>query len=569
MKRVRAQPLSNLRLRERARDGATVRGAARQESDALRQMQLLEVTQLELEQQSVVLEALLRRRDVATENLQLYAELYEQAPVAYFSLSSDGLVTRANLAAARLLGQPRTSLLGQSFEQFIEPDGQPALRQFLQGVGASGARGALELRLRVAGACEVRIVVSAELGGDGCCLVMSELGDRHERELARRLAFQVLDSIEEGVLVCDGERRIVAVNPAFSRLSGYQAEQAIGRDPAFLGRPGGHPPGYHRHAMEQLCAQGIWQGEVHNLRRDGTPYLAAMSLTVLRDAAGAITHLIGVFSDITERKRAEHAQQQWSLELDARVGARTAELTAANRRLQQEVAERKRAEQALHESREQLRRLADHLATLKEDERKQIARDIHDELGQNLLALRIDVSMLRARTEARHPRLHERASAVLDNVDSSIRSVRGIMNELRPTVLDLGLQAAIEWQVGQFRQRSGLECVLLLPDDGVFAAIPSGADIVLFRSLQEALSNIMRHAHASQVLVRLDAARGWLQLTVSDNGIGIAPRQRGGSSFGLIGIAERVAALGGRFEISPYLSGQGGCLTMRFPLLPA
>ncbi len=158
---------------------------------------------------------------------------------------------------------------------------------------------------------------------------------------------------------------------------------------------------------------------------------------------------------------------------------------------------------------------------------------------------------------------------MLDNVDSSIRSVRGIMNELRPTVLDLGLQAAIEWQVGQFRQRSGLECVLLLPDDSVFAAIPAGADIVLFRSLQEALSNIMRHAHASQVMVRLDAARGWLQLTVSDNGIGIAPRQRGGSSFGLIGIAERVAALGGRFEISPYLAGQGGCLTMRFPLAQA
>ncbi|WP_295999868.1 chemotaxis protein CheB [Rugamonas sp.] len=401
--------------------------------------------------------------------------------------------------------------------------------------------------------------------GDGR-MIVSDISDRDLREDGRRRAYAVLDNIDEAVMVTDAANRIVAVNPAFSRITGFLAEETLGRDPSFLGR-GINPPKLHAAAWRALLGQGRWHGEVVNARKDGTTFVAGMSLTAMRADDGAIGNFVAVFSDISARKQSETALQELTRELDARVLARTAELTDANRKLMLEVAERIRAEAALRRSREQMRQLAEHLATVKENERRRIAREIHDELGQNLLALRIDISMLRARTESTHPRLHKRVNAVLQNVDTTIRSVRGIMNELRPPVLDLGLQAAIEWQVGEFRKRSGLVCQLVMPDGAVFAAIPAEVEIVLFRSLQESLTNVQRHSSATQVEVRLALSEGRLALSVSDNGLGIAPEQRAkNGSFGLIGIGERVGALGGRFDIGAYAAGSGCTLTMSFAL---
>lgn len=535
--------------------------------DALRQLHELQVSQIELELQHEALTALQRQRDAAEADLNQYAVLYDQAPAAYLSVDRDGVISRANLAAGILLGRAREQLMGRTLEQFVAPEGQPALRRFLAELFASGARSALEVPLfgdieRIA-----RLEANLDEAKLRCRMIVTDMGDQHARDAARRRAFVVLDSIGEGVLVCDPQRRIVAVNPAFTRLTGYLAEEALGRDPAFLGMPDAHPPGYHAQAMRQLLQAGVWLGEVCNRKRDGTRLLTSMSLTVVRADDGRIDYFIGVFSDITERKRSEQALINLSRELDQRVVERTAALTAANLRLQQEAAERARAEVALHQSREQLRKLADHLVTVKEDERKRIAREIHDELGQNLLALRLDAAALHIRAGVRHPRLSRRAEVVLDNVDATIRSVRGIMNELRPAVLDLGLQAAFEWQVGEWRKRSGVACRLLLPDEAVMAAIEADVGMVLFRSLQESLLNVQRHAQASDVEVCLRVQGDWLELRVADNGVGIAPAKRNkNGSFGLIGIAERVAALGGRFLLEPYVPGRGCALTIGFAL---
>jgi PAS domain S-box-containing protein len=509
-------------------------------------------------------------RDLAEAAREHYAVLYDQAPAGYLSLDPEGRITRANHAAGDLLGCRREELHGRSFEQFVAPQAQAGLRRFLAELLVGGQRAVLEVPLfaRLGGAQrQVHIEANLDVAARKCRMILTDIGSADAREAARRRAFQVIDSMGEGVMVCDTEKRIVSVNPAFTTLTGYPVEEALGRDPRFLGRPGAHPVGYHAEAMRCLCTYGKWQGEVFNRRRDGIPYVAAMSLTVIRDEEGAISYFIGVFSDITARQRAEADLLKLSRELDRRVAARTAELTEANRLLMQEVAERKRTEAALHESRDQLRKLAEHLETVKEDERKRIARDIHDELGQNLLALRIDISMLSARTGERHARLHQRVSGVLENLDTTIRSVRGIMNELRPAVLDLGLQAAMEWQAAEFRKRTGMTCALTLPDEATFATITSDLAIVLFRGMQEALSNVRRHAHASHVDIVLAARGGRLVFSVADNGIGIAPHQRGKSeSFGLIGMAQRVAALSGSFEVSQYVPGGGCTLTLGFDL---
>lgn len=541
------------------------------DSDELKRWHELQVSQIELDMQNVALAEVQSERDQAEADRERYAALYDQAPAGYVSLDSEGRITRANQAAGELLDCRAGELTGKSFEQFVAPQAQAGLRRFLAELLVSGRRAVLEVPLfparRDGARRQVHIEANLDVAARKCRMILTDIGSAGAREAARRRAFQVIDSMGEGVMVCDVEKKIVFVNPAFTTLTGYPVEEALGRDPRFLGRPGAHPLGYHAEAMRCLCAYGKWQGEVFNRRRDGTPYTAAMSLTVIRDGDGAISHFIGVFSDITARQRAEADLLKLSHELDGRVAARTAELTEANRLLVQEVAERKRTEAALNESREQLRKLAEHLETVKENERKRIARDIHDELGQNLLALRIDISMLSARTSARHARLHQRVNGVLENIDTTIRNVRGIMNELRPAVLDLGLQAALEWQASEFRKRGGMTCALTLPGEAVFAQVPAELEIVLFRSLQEALSNVLRHAGASHVDIVLAARGGRLVFSVADNGVGMAPDRRAkNESFGLIGMAQRVAALGGSFEVSRYVEGGGCTLTLGFDL---
>jgi PAS domain S-box-containing protein len=541
------------------------------DSDTLKRWHELQVSQIELDLQNVALAEVQSERDLAEAAREHYAVLYDQAPAGYLSLDAEGRITRANQAAGELLDRGRDELLGKTFEQFVAPRAQAGLRRFLAEMLVNGRRAVLEVPLfsahRAGGSRQVHLEANIDREAGKYRMILTDMGSVDVREDARRRAFQVIDSMGEGVLVCDADKHIVSVNPAFTTLTGYSVEEALGRDPRFLGRPGAHPAGYHAEAMRCLRSYGRWQGEVFNRRRDGVPYVAAMSLTVIRDDDGAITHYIGVFSDITARQRAETDLLELSRELDGRVAARTAELTEANRLLMLEVGERKRTEAALHESREQLRKLAEHLETVKEDERKRIARDIHDELGQNLLALRIDISMLSARTSERHARLHRRVNAVLGNVDTTIRNVRGIMNELRPAVLDLGLQAALEWQAAEFRKRSGMTCALALPDEATFAAIAPDMEIVLFRSLQEALSNARRHAHATHVDISLEARGQRLVFSVADNGIGLAPHERSKSeSFGLIGMAQRVAALGGSFEVGEYVPGGGCTLTIGFDM---
>lgn len=203
----------------------------------------------------------------------------------------------------------------------------------------------------------------------------------------------------------------------------------------------------------------------------------------------------------------------------------------------------------LQQSHQKLRRLAAHADQIKEGERKRIAREIHDELGQNLLALRIDADMLLARTGERHPLLHARARSTLEQIDATIKSVRQIINDLRPTVLDLGLSAAVAWQIAEFRRRTGIQCDLVESHQDI--QVGDHCATALFRILQESLSNISQHASATRVRVELRAEDEWIAMTVGDNGVGL---QDGGrqkpSSFGLVGIEERIKILGGRFSVT-------------------
>jgi signal transduction histidine kinase len=207
------------------------------------------------------------------------------------------------------------------------------------------------------------------------------------------------------------------------------------------------------------------------------------------------------------------------------------------------------SEARLQKSNENLRRLAAHAESIKEIERKRIAREIHDDLGQNLLALRIEADLLASRTEKHHPRLNARARWTLQHIDTTIKSVRQIINDLRPNVLDLGLNAAVGWQIAEFRRRTGIECELI--EDTQDAMVDDRSATALFRILQESLTNVLRHAQATKVQVELRVERYWTSMTISDNGVGLpASGSHKPGSFGLVGVEERVKILGGRFSVS-------------------
>ena len=236
-----------------------------------------------------------------------------------------------------------------------------------------------------------------------------------------------------------------------------------------------------------------------------------------------------------------------------------------------DVSSRKRAEEELKNSHEQLRQLSAHLHSIREDESKRIARDLHDGLGQILTALKFDISMLDKQLKEQIPSnkefkpLKKKTKSMISKVDATIDAMRRISANLRPVVLDdIGLNAAIEWLAGDFKERTNLGCKLELGSEEELVTEPEVAT-TLYRIVQEAFTNIIRHSRARNVKVSLIRNTKDIVLTVTDDGKGIAKgKRKSASSFGLVGIQERARGLGGTFEIEGK-RGVGTTVTVIIP----
>ncbi len=233
-------------------------------------------------------------------------------------------------------------------------------------------------------------------------------------------------------------------------------------------------------------------------------------------------------------------------------------------RLESTDLSRASAEENLRASRERLRELSGHIQVLQEEERIRIAREVHDELGQSLTALKMDVALLRSLLPDQ-PDVEHRISSITNLVNTTIRSIQRISSELRPSALDdLGLAAAIEWQAREFESRSGVECALHLPAGPL--PISASRSTALFRIFQETLTNVARHSKASQVVVRLGLEQGRVVLTVMDDGVGFADAAvENVRSLGIMGMMERATLVGGHFEISS-LPGGGTSIRAAVPI---
>jgi signal transduction histidine kinase len=270
-----------------------------------------------------------------------------------------------------------------------------------------------------------------------------------------------------------------------------------------------------------------------------------------------------VLRDRTAWKKAEKASLRAKHEIEDRVKERTSELAALNQHLLKEIQIRK--EKAMGKFKEELSHLSEHLQRSREIERTHIAREVHDELGQSLSALKIDVMCLVESLPESHGFLRDQAKAMAEKIDGAIQAVRRICSELRPPILEhFGLPVAVEWHLEDFQKRSGIRCITEI--DPEVSKIEKELATILFRIFQEAMTNILRHARATTIKVVLKNEAHHLVLKVMDNGRGISKEEISSPrSFGIIGIRERVRFWGGQSAFVG-IPNKGTTMTISIPL---
>jgi len=252
---------------------------------------------------------------------------------------------------------------------------------------------------------------------------------------------------------------------------------------------------------------------------------------------------------------------------------RWAEIKAITRRLDDgtfvwdgivwDISESKRIELELASSREQLRELSAHLESVREEEKARIAREVHDELGQMLTVLKLETSMCELAYAQLDPGLQERLNSMKRLIAQLFQLVRDVATALRPPILDAGIASAVEWQARRFEARTQIPCLVQVPDN--LPVLSDAKAIGLFRILQEALTNVMRHAQAHTVELTLALEGGALCMTISDDGQGFVAELGRPTSFGLVGMRERVLIMGGSLALQSEL-GEGTTLSVRVPL---
>lgn len=332
---------------------------------------------------------------------------------------------------------------------------------------------------------------------------------------SQKLLQNITAALGEGLLVVGSDCRLILMNAEAERLLGWTQAELAAR-PIHGSIQCLRPDGMRMRCQE--CSIINFPANTHScrtedqvfVRKDGTSFpVTAVTTPIIED--GRVVATVTAFQDITERKQAEHE---------------------------------------LKESRRQLQELSAFLQQVREDERTRIARELHDELGQALTALRIDLNWLDEKLPEKEKKVGDKLAAMLGLVDKTVDAVRRLSEDLRPGMLDdLGLAAAIEHHVAKFAEQTGIHCDLSMNQEHY--ELDDKVATTLFRVLQESLTNVARHAKASEVTVRLQALDKEILLIVKDNGCGLpAPSPGKKKTYGLLGMHERVKLLGGSLDIS-------------------
>lgn len=361
-------------------------------------------------------------------------------------------------------------------------------------------------------------------------------------ESEQRFHLMTSSVAEYAIIMLDLQGCVRTWNAGARRITGYDEHDIVGHD---FGRFYGAQDAAAdkpTHTLQQAAAQGRFAEDGWLVRSDGSSFWASVVMTPLRDAHGDLSGFCMIARDLTERRKAENAlraEMQERLRIDE-------ELQRLNRSLEAQVRERTAD---LLDAKLRLRDLSAQLITAQEQERRHIARELHDDTGQSLTVIRMHLMDLLRGAEGAGSRLPECVAIV----DAAIAQIRGMALNLRPTMLDdLGLVDALDWALEQQGRPAGWETALEADDD--FSEVPPEIQTACFRIGQEALTNAARHAGATEVSLELRMVGGELELTVQDNGGGFdlarysSPAERK-KHFGLISMAERASLVGGRLDI--------------------
>jgi PAS domain S-box-containing protein len=361
----------------------------------------------------------------------------------------------------------------------------------------------------------------------GYAVIVRDVTDRKQAQ--EKIAYQarLMEDSSDAIFAVDAGYRIISFNKAAEVLYGYSAAEVIGKP---LNDALRNPMSDEKRAdiRRELLEVGYWKGLVVYHTRDNRPLDVAVSISRTHDERGQVNGYIMVCRDMTERLKAEAKLRQFNQELARLVEEKTNELQLSNI---------------------ELRDLTSRLQRVREEERGTIAREIHDELGQQLTGLKMDLFWIGKRLDgAASDQARQKLRSTVSLLDETIQTVRRIATDLRPSILDdLGLIAAIEWQSQEFEKRAGIMTVFqsTIPE----MDFPPDMAIGMFRICQESLTNVARHASASRVFITLDPVEGGVCMAISDDGKGLDPQRADRKTLGLIGMKERALMMGGRLEL--------------------
>lgn len=523
------------RLRSRPPEHAGANATA----DVQRLLHSLQVHQIELELQN---EELNRAQAETRAALERYADFYDFSPVGFFSLKDDGSIARVNLTGARLLGLERSRLIDRRLGAFVIGSQRPAFNALLRSMFAGEARQSCELELMADGQPPRTVRLDAMISPDRqeCRAVMMDVTGHKQMECTLRESERRFHDIAEisadWIWEVDITGCYTYASESVQMLLGYKPEQLIGKT-AFDLMPADEAVRV-RAAFAAIALRRESFRDLENIvldSRDGRHDTLTSGMPVC-DAAGRLIGYRGVDRDITERRQAEKKLLDLAKNLETNVNERTA----------------------------QLRKLSAQLTMTEERERRVLAQDLHDNLGQLLAVIKIKLTSLPGGSLP--PSIRE----VVDRVEQAERAARSISQQLSPPILQrLGLGPALEWLGEEMMRTYGL--AVDIDFDACGGRLVDEVQAVLYRSTRELLINVAKHAGVGHASLTCLCDGNRLLIVVSDAGCGFDPGEHlgkwtGHSGFGLRSVRERMANLGGEMDIdsSP---GNGATVTLGVPCL--
>jgi PAS domain S-box-containing protein len=462
-------------------------------------------------------------------NASIFQEMADMTPAMIWTMDTQGKRAWVNKRSLDFVGIADLHIFTNQWRNLIHPDDRDGYEKVVDQMFEP--REAIEIEYRVRRYDgEYRWILSTgvprydELGqfigfiGSGI-----DITARKNAEDAMKQAAMVYQNSSEAMIVFDFDfnnstTTIIDTNPAFTLVTGYSRDDVIGKGLNVLRSEEGGSP-YYDSIRQSARNDGHWEGEYILKRKNGEKIVLWLNVTAVDDPKKERKRYVALSRDLTKQKEFE----------------------------------------------ETIRSLSTSLISAKEDEARRIAREIHDDLGQRLSWLRINLMLLPKLFRNKSEELNDMVGRMRDSIDVSLRIVRDIASNLRPAPLDMGFIMAVEWQIEDFLANTGIQCTL---DNRLVEnfALEDDCATGVFRILQEALTNVARHAKARNAIVALRQHKNELVLEISDNGAGFdSEPQRKRRSNGLAGMRERAAMLGGQINIVSQL-GQGSTVTVTIPL---